>query len=180
MRADRAFATLALAGLLAGCSASAGESASVADHVREQEHGSIRLDLASGKTASASMPGKIDPADGRWQTSGSRALYGQPGKPALLELACTGDTISVSRNIASQEDAKAMLAFVGYRGILRLPVSNDGEAWHGTLPARDPRWIAVTGGPFYATVAGGGKVIVPAMGATAGIIASCGGTNAPA
>lgn len=93
--------------------------------------------------------------------------------PALLTLSCRGGTMEAVRNVPSDEGAKAMLSFVGYRGILRLPVDNDGKDWSGALPADDPHWIAVTGGPFYATVAGGGKVIFPASSALGDLVDGC-------
>ncbi|WP_239806555.1 hypothetical protein [Croceicoccus hydrothermalis] len=112
------------------------------------------------------MPGAIDPPAARWRVAkdASAAAYAEPGKRPLLVLACSNGTISAIRPVADRDGAKAVLAFVGYRGILRLRVQNDGGAWIGSLPADDPHWRAVTGGPFYATVAGGGKVITPGPG----------------
>lgn len=141
-----------------------------------REHGVAQFELAEESAAAAvaaAMPGKIDPPDATWQATERGARYGEPGKPALLVLACKDGLVSVTRNAPSDKGAKALLAFVGYRGILRLKVENDGKAWHGALRSDDPHWIAVTGGPFYATVAGGGKVISPASSIAADVVRTC-------
>jgi len=123
--------------------------------------------------ASRTMPGKIDPPAAVWRENGNGARYGEPDQKPLLDITCQDGLVAVTRNIGSDAGAKALLAFVGYRGILRLKVENDGKAWHGALRADDPHWTAVTGGPFYATVAGGGKVISPASAIAAGVIRDC-------
>ena len=137
--------------------------------------GPIRLQLDDARTApdEIAMPGKIDPPDARWVTKGQSAIYGEPGMPALLTLSCENGLVKAVRNVPSDDGAKAMLSFVGYRGILRLPVSNDGDEWSGALASNDPHWIALTGGPFYATVAGGGKVIFPASSTLGQLVDSC-------
>ncbi|WP_066558921.1 hypothetical protein [Croceicoccus bisphenolivorans] len=137
-----------------------------------------KFELAADNAApdavtSDSMPGKIDPPDAQWQAAPSGAIYGEPDKQPLIELACDDGMVAVTRNATSDKGAKALLAFVGYRGILRLKVENDGKAWHGALRSDDPHWIAVTGGPFYATVAGGGKVISPASSVASQVILQC-------
>ncbi len=93
--------------------------------------------------------------------------------PPCSTLSCENGLVRAVRNVPSDDGAKAMLAFVGYRGILRLPVSNDGNEWSGALASNDPHWIALTGGPFYATVAGGGKVIFPASSTLGQLVDSC-------
>ncbi|MBB3990258.1 hypothetical protein [Croceicoccus naphthovorans] len=135
----------------------------------EQDKG----EMARQRALSEAMPGKIDPPDAKWTQVDGGARYGEPGKTPLIEMTCEDGMVSVTRNAASDDGAKALLAFVGYRGILRLKVENDGKAWRGALRSDDPHWIAVTGGPFYATVAGGGKVISPASSIAAGTITNC-------
>ena len=174
-----AAATLALA--IAACSAEAEDDAAVA----ADGNGPIRivLDENARKTLPAKrvlppnrdMPGAIDPPAARWRVAkdAGTAVYGEPGKRPLLALACSNGTISAIRPVADRDGAKAVLAFVGYRGILRLRVQNDGGAWIGSLPADDPHWRAVTGGPFYATVAGGGKVITPGPGDAIRMFEAC-------
>ena len=137
--------------------------------------GPIRLQLSDTKLAPDEypMPGKIDPPDARWVSEGQSAIYGEPGMPALLTLSCENGMVKAVRNVPSDAGAKAMLSFVGYRGILRLPVSNDGDDWSGALASDDPHWIALTGGPFYATVAGGGKVIFPASSTLGQLVDGC-------
>lgn len=138
-----------------------------------------RFALASADAARSrvpfadTMPGRIDPPGARWQPAASGAVYGEPGKVPLLELACQDGMVAATRTIASNKGAKALLAFVGYRGVLRLKVENDGKAWHGALRSDDPHWIAVSGGPFYATVAGGGTVMSKASPLAAQVITGC-------
>ena len=165
MPADR-FLTVAIAALaLASCSGDEDKAANAP----------IRLQLTDARAApdEIAMPGKIDPPDGRWVRTGDSAIYGEPGMPALLTLSCDKGVVRATRNVPSDEGAKAMLSFVGYRGILRLPVSNDGDEWAGGLASDDPHWIALTGGPFYATVAGGGKVIFPASSTLGELVDGC-------
>lgn len=139
-----------------------------------------RFDLAQADHASGApapkvdtMPGRIDPPGAQWLPSASGAVYGEIGKPPLLELACQDGMVSATRNIGSAKGAKALLAFVGYRGVLRLKVENDGTAWRGALRSDDPHWKAVSGGPFYATVAGGGTVMSDASSVAAQVITGC-------
>ncbi len=163
----RAKASLLLAALaLAACSG---------DDEKASAGGPIRMQLSDAKPAPEDipMPGKIDPPDGRWVSEDGGAIYGEPGMPALLTLSCDNGMVKAVRNVPSDDGAKAMLSFVGYRGILRLPVSNDGDQWSGSLASDDPHWIALTGGPFYATVAGGGKVIFPASSTLGQLVDGC-------
>ncbi|RVQ65517.1 hypothetical protein EKN06_13385 [Croceicoccus ponticola] len=144
----------------------------------EKGNAVAKFDLASHDDAGAgsgsdTMPGKIDPPDAVWRATANGATYGEPGRIPLIELVCDDGMVAATRNIASDKGAKALFAFVGYRGILRLKVESDGKAWRGALRSDDPHWIAVTGGPFYATVAGGGKVISPASSIAAQVIQSC-------
>ena len=130
-------------------------------------------ELAEQRAITEAMPGKIDPPDATWRATNAGAVYGEPETKPLIEMACNDGMVDVTRNVASDDGAKALFAFVGYRGILRLKVENDGAAWHGSLRSDDPMWIAVTGGPFYATVAGGGKVISPASSIASQVITGC-------
>jgi len=165
MRADRLVAAAIAALALASCSGDEDKAATAP----------IRLQLTDARPApdEIAMPGKIDPPDGRWVRTGEGAVYGEPGMPALLKLSCENGSVRAIRNVPSEDGAKAMLSFVGYRGILRLPVSNDGDKWAGALASDDPHWIALTGGPFYATVAGGGKVIFPASSTLSELVDGC-------
>lgn len=162
--------------LLAASLAAAALSGCSDEGSAERGQAVARFEVASHDDAAPdgdAMPGKIDPPDAIWHAVDGGATYGEPDKTPLIEMACEDGMIAVTRNFASDKDAKALLAFVGYRGILRLKVENDGEAWHGSLRSDDPHWIAVTGGPFYATVAGGGKVISPASSIAANVIRDC-------
>lgn len=161
---------------LSACSGSSEEAKS-----DEPQGRTIHMSLSSPANAAERlsdpeelpMPGKIDPEDARWVRKGKGAQYGEPGMPPLIDIACVGGKVQATRHVPSDKGAEAMFAFVGYRGILRLQVSNDGREWTGALDAKDPHWIAITGGPFYATVAGGGKVISPASSMLGELVKSC-------
>ena len=168
----------AKAGLLLGALSLAAFSGALAACSGDDEKTAgapIRMQLSDAKPAPDEHPmlGKIDPPDGRWVREGTGATYGEPGMPALLKLSCRNGMVQATRNVPSDDGAKAMLSFVGYRGILRLPVTNDGDDWSGALASDDPHWIALTGGPFYATVAGGGKVIFPASSTLKELVDGC-------
>lgn len=153
--------------MLAACWGNGGESEAVTK---------FELTSRDGLAAPArieTMPGEIDPPAAKWHDGDALVTYGEPGQRPLIALTCKDGMVSVTRNIGSDKGAKALLAFVGYRGILRLKVENDGKAWRGALRSDDPHWIAVTGGPFYTTVAGGGKVISPASAIAAGVVTAC-------
>ena len=160
----RHLATLTALVMLSACGTSDGE----------QKNAPIRIAVGSDP-AEAAMPGKIDPPEARWTVAENAkvAQYGAPDTGVLLTIACDDGVVRVERPVGDDKGAKALLAFVGYRGILRLPVENNGKAWRGALDARDPAWIAVTGGPFYATVGGGGKVITGGPGKAAPVITGC-------
>jgi len=163
------FAALPAIGL-ASCSPAQDAQSNAIAHFELSETG---RDQASGDASGTVMPGKIDPPGAVWTATNGGARYGEPGKTPLIELACHSGMVTVSRNTPSDEGAKALLAFVGYRGILRMKVASDGAVWRGSLAADDPHWIAVTGGPFYATVPGGGKVISPASSIAANVVTAC-------
>lgn len=177
---NRTFPPLAVIGVLvlalAACSAGDdGHENAIAKYEVKSSDGSPAPSAAQALAAGIAdaMPGKIDPPAAAWQQSPSGAIYGEPGKPPLLELACRDGMVAATRSAASDKGAKALLAFVGYRGVLRLKVENDGKAWHGALRSDDPHWKAVTGGPFYATVAGGGTVMSPASAVAAQVVTGC-------
>ncbi len=167
---NRALALIALAAAatLAACS---GRDGGDSEPVTKFELAS--RDGQAPPARSETMPGEIDPPDAKWHDGGALVTYGEPGKVPLVALTCKDGMVSVTRNIGSDNGAKALLAFVGYRGILRLKVENDGKSWRGALRSDDPHWVAVTGGPFYVTVAGGGKVISPASSIAADVIRTC-------
>ena len=165
-----AFAVCALAACSSGAEPDAPSNGAV-ERFELPEHDAAAL--SAERAVSDAMPGTIDPPDAVWRATGKGAAYGEAGRPALIELACTDGDVTVARQVPSDKGAKALLAFVGYRGILRLKVASDGKTWRGRLRADDPHWIAVTGGPFYATVAGGGKVISPASSVASGVVTRC-------
>ncbi|MEE4204798.1 MAG: hypothetical protein V2I39_00805 [Erythrobacter sp.] len=95
----------------------------------------------------------------------NRIVYGIPGEPALMALACDmGEgTLTVTRFSPADEGAQAMLALVGNGHVGRLPVDADGpetrEVWRGTHDAASEEWEPLAGPRrLIATLPGAGLV----------------------
>ncbi|MEM1195805.1 MAG: hypothetical protein AAGH57_06850 [Pseudomonadota bacterium] len=105
-----------------------------------------------------------------WAVSGKdtqRLLYGVPGEPALMALACAdqSDTprVQITRMSPADEGAGALLAFVGNGHIGRIEVDavevSGQSVWQGEIPASDPALEPLTGPrQFTATIPGAGMV----------------------
>lgn len=151
----------------------------------------VRVPLAPAGAAAASS---LDPRRttgfaalqaGGWTTlPGERtAVFGEPGAPALLALACEGlasgsPRLIVTRFAPAERGAEALFAIQGNRRILRLPVRSVGlrggvRAWRGALYAGDERIDVFLGSGIAATVPGGGRLALPPMGEARAIIDEC-------
>lgn len=94
-----------------------------------------------------------------------RIVYGIPGEPALIALACDEGrgALSITRLSPADEGAQAMLALVGNGHVGRLPVdqaeSDDGRVWKGTHDAASEEWEPLAGPRrLIATLPGAGTV----------------------
>ena len=128
----------------------------------------IGLEQRSGPSAPLQSP---DTEEAGWVASREpgRIIYGNPGEPPLLALACveSGDTaqIAYERIVAADPDAKAILALIGNSHVTRLFVdaekTAEGWRWRGATPAEDPALEVLTGPrQVEATVPGAGSVIL--------------------
>lgn len=117
-----------------------------------------------------------------------RLLYGQPGSPPLLSLACEDGQLVYTRYVAADAQAKAVLALIGNGHVERLWIDaeqdgGDGEGpwlWRGRVPADDPRLDVLTGrNRVEATVPGAGSVMLNASNAPGEFITRCAARLAP-
>jgi len=98
---------------------------------------------------------------------GERLLYGIPGAAPLLALECLGgddaNTISITRFVAADPEAKALMAMIGNGNMARLPVDATWNGrvslWQGTYRA-DNSDLDVFSGPrqIEVTIPGAGTV----------------------
>ena len=119
----------------------------------------------------------------------SSLLFGMVGERPLLSLEChlgADDTkdIRIVRHIASDPQAKALMALVGNGTVARVMVDStwrgDRWRWEGELPADDPALDALTGDrALEVTVPGAGTLALPASRAPGRFIEACRGAPPP-
>jgi hypothetical protein len=90
-----------------------------------------------------------------WASSGGpdRIVFGQPGKPPYLALACTGAgpnrAVEVTRFAETDPHAKGMMALIGNGHVERLKIdakwNGRGWLWQGRYRPADTRLDALTG-----------------------------------
>ena len=107
-----------------------------------------------------------------------RLLYGKPGEAPLMALGCEDGTLSFTRFVRADAEAKAVLALIGNGHVERLWVDaeQDGEnwLWRGSLPADDPKLEVLTGrNRVEATIPGAGSLILNASQKPAEFITAC-------
>lgn len=113
-----------------------------------------------------------------------RILYGKPGEPPLMALACEdgdeGRRIHITRYAAADPKAKAVLALIGNGHVERLHVDAtwNGRAWlwEGYVAADDPDLDVLTGPRrIEATIPGSGSVELNPSERPRHLIATCRG-----
>tara|TARA_R110002072_G_scaffold15856_43_gene62996 strand:+ start:9712 stop:10299 length:588 start_codon:yes stop_codon:yes gene_type:complete len=125
-----------------------------------------------------------DTAEAQWVVSREpgRIIYGNPGEPPLLALACIdgpqGAQIAYERIVAADPNAKAILALIGNSHVTRLFVdaekTRDDWRWRGATDAEDPALEVLTGPrQVEATVPGAGSVILNASSLPRELINRC-------
>lgn len=132
----------------------------------------MRRDLPEAELTFASEPiPSPDTEDALWAPSPqaeARVIYGIPGEPALLALACIDadgelPQLQITRLSPADEGASALLALVGNGHIGRIAVdarkSGQRLVWQGEADAADLVWEPLAGPrALGATVPGAGRV----------------------
>jgi hypothetical protein len=144
MRAQRFAGVMVLAGTLAlaACKPPATDVGSAR---------AANLPVLPGPSQPIASP---DTTDAVWAASGGplRLVYGVPGQPVLLAIACsdagTPDArLRITRHAPADSGAGALLALIGNGWIGRFPVdatrSRGQLVWQGTVPAARPEWDAL-------------------------------------
>ncbi len=121
---------------------------------------------AVGPFASAPLPSP-DTTGAIWAPSEKpqRIIFGLPGKPPLVALACTDTAIELTRFAPADPNAQALAALVGNSHVVRIPVdavpSGRASIWRGSVAAIDPGLEALTGTePVELTIPGAGTVVL--------------------
>lgn len=148
-----------------------------------------RIDLAnSGPAVEATSPA-VDGAI--WAPGGEpdRIVFGKPGTPPFLALACIGSgptrAIEVTRFARTDPRAKGMMALVGNGHIERLKIDAEwngrGWLWRGRYRASDDRLDALTGTrKLELTIPGAGTLVLQGSNEPARLIELCRRLSAPA
>lgn len=118
-----------------------------------------------------------------------RILYGKPGQPPLLALACLGapgtpPRLQITRFAPADEGAGAFLALIGNSHVARVPmdaVRVDGALiWQGSIALDDPHVEVLTGRrEIGATLPGAGRVVLNPGDAPVRLIEECRASFAP-
>lgn len=128
----------------------------------------VGLEQRSGPSVPLLSP---DTEEAQWVESREpgRIIYGNPGEPPLLALACVegpgGAQIGFERIVDADPDAKAILALIGNSHVTRLFVdavkTSNTWRWRGAIIADDPALEVLTGPrQVEATVPGAGSVVL--------------------
>ncbi|HUQ13134.1 MAG TPA: hypothetical protein VM055_02555 [Novosphingobium sp.] len=180
----RTAALLAVAAFLSACGPAETAPVVPADAVR------VPLARAAVPEAAAIDPRRTTVlaanSAGAWAYDPKRdtALFGEPGRQALVAVACVGRAegsprIVVTRYFPAERGAEAILAIQSTKRILRLPVHavalrRRESAWRGGIDASDERaQVFVDGSQIAATLPGGGRLTLPPLGAAAAGIEAC-------
>lgn len=99
-----------------------------------------------------------------------RLIYGIPGEPSLLAVACIqGEgapaAIRLTRYAEADAEAQAFVALIGNGHVARIPINateSDGAwLWETTAPADSPDWEVLTGRRDVAvTIPGAGRLVL--------------------
>lgn len=111
-----------------------------------------------------------------------RLIYGNPGQPPLLAIACIDDPVNpklkISRYADADEGAQAFIALIGNSHVARLPVdaTRVGRSiiWQGEVDASEPDLEVLTGPrEVTATVPGAGMLTLNPSSLTGILIDRC-------
>ena len=141
-------------------------------------------EMAADEPSFASEPLPSPDTEGAvWAESAEpdRLVYGIPGSPVLMALACVrGDTIRISRISPADEGAGALMALIGNGHVGRFEVDATEVGgkliWQGEVAAADSRWDALSGPrEVTATVPGAGMVTLNPSPLPMQLLAKCRG-----
>ena len=149
-----------------------------------------RIDLAAsdqGPRVEATSP---DVNGAIWASSGGpeRMVFGKPGQPPYLSLACIGvggrRLLEVTRFAETDPKAKGMMALVGNGHVERLKIDAEyngrGWLWRGRYLPADTRLEAFTGTrKLELTIPGAGTLVLEGSNAPAQVIELCRRLSAP-
>lgn len=147
----------------------------------ESASGKIARTLPDAPPAPLTSP---DTTGAIWAPSKTqgRLIYGQPGKSALMALRCLSDgteaLIEITRLSPADKGGKALLAIVGRRTVLRMPLDaielGGRRVWQGVVMASNRDLAALTDeGEAHATLPGGGAVILNPSKRPGELVARC-------
>lgn len=112
-----------------------------------------------------------------------RIIYGTPGEPALLALACLDNggksrIMRITRMSPADEGAGAFMAIIGNGAIGRIEVDateiGNRHYWQGELAAVDTRWEPLSGPrQVTVTVPGAGMVTLNASDMPRSLLSAC-------
>lgn len=125
-----------------------------------------------------------------WASSGGpqRIVFGKPGEPPFLSLACIGSgadrLVEVTRFARTDPKAKGMMALVGNGHVARLMVDAEwngrGWLWRGRYTPADPRLDALTGTrKLELTIPGAGTLVLEGSNEPGQLIELCRRLSAP-
>lgn len=124
---------------------------------------------ASGPSAPIDSPDTEGAVWGESDRAG-RIIYGKPGDPPMLALACNipadgAPTVTLTRFVSADPQAKALVAIIGNGHMARLPIDATWNGrvwlWEGTYPATSSDLGVFTGSrAIEVTIPGAGSVVV--------------------
>ncbi|WP_379920763.1 hypothetical protein [Erythrobacter sp. R86502] len=151
-----------------------------------------RVSLLAPTTGPSAPMESPDTKDAIWSQTKDplRLVYGVPGQPVLLALACANPglpdaSLRITRHAPADDGAAALLALIGNGWIGRFPVEAteiDGRVWwDGTIPAATREWNALKPErEATVTVPGAGLIKLNASPLPFALVTLCRSSGAPA
>lgn len=145
-------------------------------------------DIAASEAAAPVSPSEpIDSPETEgaiWADSqeAGRILYGIPGEPPLMALACgeaNGQpSIRLTRYALADRGAQAFAALIGNGHVSRIPVDatevEGASIWQGDIPASDPKLEVLTGSrEVGVTIPGAGRLVLNRSSRPGELIEAC-------
>ena len=149
-----------------------------------------RIDLAANDRGPHVEPTSPQVEGAIWASSGGpeRIVFGKPGQPPFLALACIGlggaRAVEVTRFAQTDPKAKGMMALVGNGHVERLKIDAEyngrGWLWRGRYHPHDTRLDALTGTrKLELTIPGAGTLVLQGSNEPGQLIELCRRLSAP-